>query len=729
MQDELQSLTNKELRERAVAAGISAQKIEAARDEEEPKPALIALIVEDAASKAKVQHDKLQALNVKALRERAAAAGISAQKIEAARDAEEPKPALIKLLLGLQDSGSGDDTEGPAVTSRAVPTQGESSDLGQDTIEVEPAGSGPPTAQQQESLAEENAHGNVPMSRRKARLLRTIVGVLATAGLVLLGVGIAQIVEESDYVYPGKRQAEFLSRVMITIGAILIPISCAIWGCCLRGKTMRKRTQIVPVDELDVARTLIVQQAPAQEIDRGGAHVTSSALQQVPALAPTSAHEIVRNLEEQQQDAPAQAQPGTHSSHVVIPAGCTPGTQFPMQAPNGAQHMITVPAGTMPGQTICVHVPALVEDDQGGQLALVEEEKYCGPKSVCCQLLMCYFTCGLGNFFHCLSDKSVKLDTRKVKQLKPGSVYLCAEKSGPSCTSAENPRVQKSWNADTRSWDQKDLPYFYPPRAPDECFSLAALPRCLLYTPFCFTALVAFSCMICHDADEAYHPTDEKLRDYSIRRGLNWAGNDTSREAILQSYRQELAERRAERRRQYGEQMRLQREQEQREQEQRAEQMRLQREQEQRAKEQRAEQMRLQREQEQRAKEQRAKEQAQFLQEMMPSLANAAVVTAKVAVRAGAAVATGGQSEMAYAGVKAAQGAVNVYNGGDVATESLKIVGSLATEGVLDDALDTGDTIEEGAVATNLAAAAARKPSKAAGMAVEMGVAEMMAEP
>jgi hypothetical protein len=682
MQDELQSLTNKELRERAVAAGISAQKIEAARDEEEPKPALIALIVEDAASKAKVQHDKLQALNVKALRERAAAAGISAQKIEAARDAEEPKPALIKLLLGLQDSGSGDDTEGPAVTSRAVPTQGESSDLGQDTIEVEPAGSGPPTAQQQESLAEENAHGNVPMSRRKARLLWTIVGVLATAGLVLLGYGIGQIVGESDYVYSGKRQAEFLSRVMITIGAILIPISCAIWGCCLRGKTMRKRTQIVPVDELDVARTLIVQQAPAQEIDRGGAHVTSSALQQVPALAPASAHEIVRNLEEQQQDAPAQAQPGTHSSHVVIPAGCTPGTQFPMQAPNGAQHMITVPAGTMPGQTICVHVPALVEDDQGGQLALVEEEKYCGPKSVCCQLLMCYFTCGLGNFFHCLSDKSVKLDTRKVKQLKPGSVYLCAEKSGPSCTSAENPRVQKSWNADTRSWDQKDLPYFYPPRAPDECFSLAALPRCLLYTPFCFTALVAFSCMICHDADEAYHPTDEKLRDYSIRRGLNWAGNDTSREAILQSYRQELAERRA----QY------------------------------------AEQMRLQREQEERARKQRAKEQAQFLH-------NAAVVTAKVAVRAGAAVATGGQSEMAYAGVKAAQGAVNVYNGGDVATESLKFVGSLATEGVLDDVLDTGDTIEEGAVATNLAAAAARKPSKAAGMAVEMGVAEMMAEP
>ena len=45
MQGELQSLTNKQLKERAMAAGISAQKIEAARDEEEPKPALIALIV------------------------------------------------------------------------------------------------------------------------------------------------------------------------------------------------------------------------------------------------------------------------------------------------------------------------------------------------------------------------------------------------------------------------------------------------------------------------------------------------------------------------------------------------------------------------------------------------------------------------------------------------------------------------------------------------------------
>eukprot|EP01046_Picozoa_sp_COSAG06_P022340 COSAG06_NODE_1727_length_8571_cov_31.340770_2_plen_701_part_00 len=105
MQGELQSLTNKELKERAAAAGISAQKIEAARDEEEPKPALIALIVahhEDAASKAKAQHDKLQSLTNKELKERAAAAGISAQKIEAARDEEEPKPALIALILSAE---------------------------------------------------------------------------------------------------------------------------------------------------------------------------------------------------------------------------------------------------------------------------------------------------------------------------------------------------------------------------------------------------------------------------------------------------------------------------------------------------------------------------------------------------------------------------------------------------------------------------------------------------
>jgi hypothetical protein len=223
-----------------------------------------------------------------------------------------------------------------------------------------------------------------------------------------------------------------------------------------------------------------------------------------------------------------------------------------------------------------------------------------------------------------------------------GSVHLCAEDYGPSCTSAENPRVQKSWNADTRSWDHKDLPYFYPPRSPDECFSPAALPRCLLYTPFCFTSLVAVLCKICHDADEAYHPTDEKLRDYSMRGGLNWAGDDTSREAILQRYRQELAERRAKYR----------------------------------------EQMKQQREREQRARElERARLQA--------AIVAGVTAGAPLVARGVGAALTGGASEAAVVGYKGAKVAVNIYNGADATTEVLKAGASLATEGLVDDLLDS----------------------------------------
>ena len=65
--EELSGLTVKELRSRAEAAGVSEDAIEEARDSDEPKESLIALIVAAA--------EELSGLTVKELRSRAKAAG------------------------------------------------------------------------------------------------------------------------------------------------------------------------------------------------------------------------------------------------------------------------------------------------------------------------------------------------------------------------------------------------------------------------------------------------------------------------------------------------------------------------------------------------------------------------------------------------------------------------------------------------------------------------------
>ena len=110
-----------ELRKRAVAAGISKDDIEEARDADEPKKDMIALIVaatprnqgatradviaRQAASQRALKAE-LQQLKMPELRKRAAAAGISKDDIEDARDADEPKGAMISLILSAHASAS-----------------------------------------------------------------------------------------------------------------------------------------------------------------------------------------------------------------------------------------------------------------------------------------------------------------------------------------------------------------------------------------------------------------------------------------------------------------------------------------------------------------------------------------------------------------------------------------------------------------------------------------------
>jgi hypothetical protein len=86
--------TVKELREQAVAAGVDSDAIEEARDQDDPKAALLALI-----ASAKPDPVMLRTMNTKDLRIKAGAIGVGADAIELARDSDDPKEALISLIM------------------------------------------------------------------------------------------------------------------------------------------------------------------------------------------------------------------------------------------------------------------------------------------------------------------------------------------------------------------------------------------------------------------------------------------------------------------------------------------------------------------------------------------------------------------------------------------------------------------------------------------------------
>ena len=100
-------LTVGDLRKRAISLDIDKDAIEEARDADEPKAALSALISQaQAATGAAVtatvsQPDEaagLSMLSVGELRVRAVALGFDEEEVEEARDAEDPKEALIALI-------------------------------------------------------------------------------------------------------------------------------------------------------------------------------------------------------------------------------------------------------------------------------------------------------------------------------------------------------------------------------------------------------------------------------------------------------------------------------------------------------------------------------------------------------------------------------------------------------------------------------------------------------
>jgi hypothetical protein len=101
MMADLSAMSVGDLRQRAASAGVAAQQIEDARDGDDPKGELIALIT----------GAELGSMSVGDLRQRAASAGVPAQQIEDARDSDDPKSTLIALIRG----------QPPQMKSQSVP--------------------------------------------------------------------------------------------------------------------------------------------------------------------------------------------------------------------------------------------------------------------------------------------------------------------------------------------------------------------------------------------------------------------------------------------------------------------------------------------------------------------------------------------------------------------------------------------------------------------------------
>ena len=103
---ELSALRLKELRKRARDSGVDSTLLEDAADSDDPKSAVIELLIADQLSSAGPSEADLRAelelLRLKELRGRAKAAGISTDALEDAADSDDPKSAVIELLTADQ---------------------------------------------------------------------------------------------------------------------------------------------------------------------------------------------------------------------------------------------------------------------------------------------------------------------------------------------------------------------------------------------------------------------------------------------------------------------------------------------------------------------------------------------------------------------------------------------------------------------------------------------------
>jgi hypothetical protein len=94
----LRALRLTQLRARAAALGVGSDVLEDALDSDDPKAAVVQLLL-DAESKSDGGRRELEALRLKELRARAKQAGYSSEQLDEAADSDDPKAAVVELLL------------------------------------------------------------------------------------------------------------------------------------------------------------------------------------------------------------------------------------------------------------------------------------------------------------------------------------------------------------------------------------------------------------------------------------------------------------------------------------------------------------------------------------------------------------------------------------------------------------------------------------------------------
>ena len=103
LREELSALRLKDLRRRARAEGVAAEQLEEAADADDPKAACVELLLAlhaDASDDGIAElRAELEGMRLKELRRRARAQGVGADELEEAAESDEPKAAMVELLL------------------------------------------------------------------------------------------------------------------------------------------------------------------------------------------------------------------------------------------------------------------------------------------------------------------------------------------------------------------------------------------------------------------------------------------------------------------------------------------------------------------------------------------------------------------------------------------------------------------------------------------------------
>jgi hypothetical protein len=121
----LRGLKISELRRRATeVASVSEERVHQAEDSEDPRAALVALLLEAAnagPADAGAEHhlrDELRGMKMSALRTRARAAGVDEDEADEAGDGPSPAEAIVELIVAAELRGAVDEpAEDPAVTA------------------------------------------------------------------------------------------------------------------------------------------------------------------------------------------------------------------------------------------------------------------------------------------------------------------------------------------------------------------------------------------------------------------------------------------------------------------------------------------------------------------------------------------------------------------------------------------------------------------------------------